>query len=78
MKDHWLKNLQIKKLVVEEAINKEFEIDYFLIKLVEALGRVNLTNFGGDLKPGVKVNFYLLKQRINCWDYCIYFIVPEN
>ena len=48
------------------------------LPLVRALGRVNLTNFGRDLKPGVKVTLPLLKQGINCWDCSIYFIVLEN
>ena len=41
-------------------------------------GGVNLTNFHRDLKPSVKVTLDLLKQGINCWNCCIYFIVPEN
>ena len=41
-------------------------------------GGVNLTNFDRDLKPSVKVTLDLLKQGINCWNCCIYFIVPEN
>ena len=46
--------------------------------LVRVLGVVNLTDFGRDLKPGVNFNSDLFKQRINCWDCCIYFIVLEN
>ena len=50
-----------------------------MVKLiVRAQGGVNLTVFGRDLKPGVKVTLDLLKQGINCWDCCIYFILPEN
>ena len=39
---------------------------------------VNLSNFGRDLKPDVKVILDLLKRGISCWDRCLYFIVPGN
>ena len=54
------------------------KISLLIKRVVRALGGVNLTNFGRDLKPGFKVILDLLKQGINCWDRSIYFIVPEN
>ena len=41
-------------------------------------GEVNITYFVRDLKASVKVTLDLLKQGINSWFYCIYFIASEN
>ena len=58
--------------------NNDNIITIVVAVIVRASRVVNLTNFGRDLKPDVKVILDVLKQGINCWDCCIYFIVPEN